>query len=291
MLGMLSGTTDLGSLWAMVQVTGEVFSTEWVNTSSTPVGRMYNHDTGLCWQAPYSAVSGYGEWAESNTGPLGASCASVSSTEWYTKANTLSGGSTYTSAGTISSGYIGILHMVHESVNGIVFGGELDGRTLSIAMNDGKPVQGEIYVVSTSNSEETLVATTETSVQSQLYSSSAVDAGTVGGLTGSSAQTLRTQFGNFATIWSSSATVALAESSGLVSQRCPSTNTAAYIAVGCDHARDTGFNADFASRVVSTMQNNPRQAVSLQQFNTAVTGLQLLMVLLTSHHTHSVFAL
>ena len=238
MLGMLSGTTDLGSLWAMVQITGEVFSAEWVNTSATPVGRMYNNDTGLCWQAPYSAASGYGEWAESNTGPLGASCASVSSTEWYTKANTLSGGSTYTSAGAISSGYIGILHMVHEPVNGIVFGGELDGRTLSNAMNKGKPVQGEIYVVSTSNSEETLVATTETSVQSQLYSSSAVDAGTVGGLTGSSAQTLRTQFGNFATIWSNSATVALAESSGLVSQRCPSASSdetiglAAYIAVG-----------------------------------------------------------
>ena len=274
-----------------MQGEGHVFSSEIQQQSVNPIGMIYRHDTGLCWQAPYSAASGYGEWAESNTGPLGASCASVSSTEWYTKANTLSGGSTYTSAGAISSGYIGILHMVHEPVNGIVFGGELDGRTLREWLNKGKPVQGEIYVVSTSNSEETLVATTETSVQSQLYSSSAVDAGTVGGLTGSSAQTLRTHFGNFATIWSSSATVALAESSGLVSQRCPSDQSAAYIAVGCDHARDSGFRADAAGRVISTMQNTPRQAVSLQRFNTTVTGLQLLMVRLTLHAIHLMFAL
>ena len=266
MLGTVSGTSDLVSLWALFQSTGEVFSAEWVNTSSSPVGRMYSHSLGLCWQATYSSASGYGTWVQSTTGPLGESCTSVSNATWYTKASSLTGGGNYSSAGSISSGYMGVRYMVHESANNVVFGGELDGRTLSIALSKGKPEQGEIYIVSTSNLEETLVATTETSVQTQLYSSSAVDTGSVGGLTGSSAQTLQTQLGSFATLWSNSETVTLAESNGLVSQRCPSAPSDQVDSVRAFIVIDPQEKA-FASQ----------QPSAIQRFNTS-SDLQLLMV-------------
>ena len=269
MLGTLSGTSDLVSLWAIFQSSGEVFSSEWVNTSSSPVGRMYSHSSGICWQAPYSPSSGYGTWTETSTGPLGVSCMSVSSAAWYTRAIGLTDSATYTGAGSISSGYIGISHMVHETGSNVVFGGELDGRTLSNYLSQGKPVQGEIYIVSTSNSVETLVATTENSTRSQLYSSSAVDAGSVGGLTGSSALTLRDELGTFSTLWSGSATVAQAEINGFVSHRCPSNSSAAFIAVGCGYASaDRFLQINIASQ----------KALSLQRLDTTAADLELLMV-------------
>ena len=78
--------------------------------------------------------------------------------------------------------------MVHATTKNVVFGGELDGRTLSQKLTAGKPLEGEIYVVSVDKSgAETLVAATEASVQSQLASSVVVDPASVGGLTGSSA--------------------------------------------------------------------------------------------------------
>lgn len=232
MLGVLSSDPDMLSLW-MLSDSGEAISAERVSNQSSTVGRMYSPSSGLCWQATYSSTSGYGLWAQSETGPLGEHCGSVASATWYTQANALSIGATYTGAGTVSSGYMGILHMVHDSVRGMVFGGELDGRTLGSWLAKGKPVEGEIYVVSTSNAVETLIATTETAVQSQLYSTTIVDAGSVGGLTGSSAQALQTELRSFSTLWSHSATVAMAESQGFVEQRCQSSNesTAVYIAV------------------------------------------------------------
>ena len=116
----------------------------------------------------------------------------------------MNSGATYTGADTISSGYMGIVHMVHQTSDNVVVGGEMDGRTLSEWLSKGKPVEGEIYVVSTSNSEETLVSSTEASAQAQLQSLFAVDPGSVGGLTGSSAQTLQSQLGTFTSLWSKS---------------------------------------------------------------------------------------
>ena len=164
-------------------------------------------------------------------GPLGTSCAAVSNAAWYTQAGSMSDGATYTGASTISSGYIGIQHMMHQVTNNIVVGGELDGRTLSAELNKGKPAQGEVYVISTSNSVETLVATTEASAQSQLLSASAVDPSSVGGLTAGSSIALKAELGAFSSIWLHSESVASAESHGLVSQRCPSDTSAAYIAL------------------------------------------------------------
>ena len=72
-LGILETTTDMATLWTVLS-TGEVFSAEWVATSAKPVGRMYSQQTGLCYEASYSATSGFGTFAESSTGPLGTVC-------------------------------------------------------------------------------------------------------------------------------------------------------------------------------------------------------------------------
>ena len=180
----------------------------------------------------------------------------------------MSGGATYTGAETISSGYMGIRHMVHETTNAIVVGGEMDGRTLSDWLTKGKPVEGEIYVVATSSSQETLVASTEASAQAQLRSASNVDPGSVGGLTGSSAQMLQSQLGAFASLWLHSETVTMADSHGLVSQRCPSSAATAYVAI----ASKQGL---FSSQ----------QPSALQRLNTTSNQLQLMMVTL-SHLQH-----
>ena len=254
----------------MWQDNGHVFSSELATSAQTPVGRLYRHDSSSCWEAPYNAATGYGAWVETSTGPLGVNCGSVSSATWYVRASTMSSGETYTGADSISSGYMGITHMVHQTGNNIVVGGELDGRTLSAWLNRGKPVKGEVYVVSTSNSGETLLASSEASAQAQLLSSSAVDPGTVGGLTASSAQTLQSQLGTFTSLWSNSESVSTAEMHGLVSQRCPSSTSAAYIAIGCRKARQTGFTIapDFEKE----------QSISLQRLPTASSDLQLLLV-------------
>ena len=259
MLGAVFSTSDLVSLWAVFN-TGEVLSAEWVSTSSKPVGHMYNPSNGLCWKASYSSSTGYGTWAQTTSGPLNTSCAAVTSAAWYMTAATLSSGANSTAAGTISSGYIGITHMIHETSHNVVFGGEMDGRTLSNNLNHGKPVQGEIYVVSATESSETLVAATESTVQSQLQSTSAVDPSTVGNLAGASASSLELSFGSFFQMWSRSATVSMADSYGQVATRCPSSTSQAYIAV-------TAGNSWFSGRTSS----------SLQHFQTD-TDLQLMLV-------------
>ena len=182
----------------------------------------------------------------------------------------MSSGANYTGADTISSGYMGIVHMVHQTSDNIVVGGEMDGRTLSTLLVEGKPAQGEIYVVSTSNSQETLISSTEASAQAQLLSSSAVDPGSVGGLTGSSAQTLQSQLGTFASLWSNSESVSMADSHGLVSQRCPSSASNAYVAIGCKAARAGGMSIP----EIGTYD----QAISLQRLSLASSDLQLMLV-------------
>ena len=259
MLGTVFSTRDLVSLWAAFN-TGEVLSAEWVSTSSTPVGRMYSPSSGLCWQASYSSSTGYGTWAQTTTGPLNTSCAAVTSAAWYTNATTLSSGANSTAAGTISSGYIGITHMIHETSHNVVFGGEMDGRTLSNSLNHGKPVQGEIYVVSATESSATLVAATESTVQSQLESTFAVDPTIVGNLAGSSASSLESSFGSFFQMWSRSASVSMADSYGQVATRCPSSTSPAYIALGASNS------------LYSSVQTS-----SLQRFQTD-TNLQLMLV-------------
>ena len=257
------------SLWARFD-TGEMFSAEWVNYSAVPIGRLYKPSAELCWESPYSAATGYGAWVETSTGPLGVKCDSVSSATWYVRASMMSSGETYTGADSISSGYMGITHMVHQTGNNIVVGGELDGRTLSALMSKGKTSEGEVYVVSTSNSVETLLASSEASAQAHLLSTSAVDPGTVGGLTGSSAQTLQSQLGTFTSLWSNSDSVSTAEMHGLVSQRCPSSTSAAYIAIGCRKARQTGFT------IAPDLEKE--QSISLQRLSTTSSDLQLLLV-------------
>ena len=261
----------------MWQASGHVFSSELNAVLNSPIGRLYRHDTSICWEAPYSAFSGYGAWVETTTGPLGVSCSAVSSAAWYTKASSMSGGATYTGAETISSGYMGIRHMVHETTNAIVVGGEMDGRTLSDWLTKGKPVEGEIYVVATSSSQETLVASTEASAQAQLRSASNVDPGSVGGLTGSSAQMLQSQLGAFASLWLHSETVTMADSHGLVSQRCPSSAATAYVAIGCTTAREDGISLH-VDRI-----GKWDQAISLQRLATTSSELQLLLVWRHSH--------
>ena len=192
---------------------------------------MYSHSTNLCWQANYSASTGYGTWEQSTTGPLGVSCSSVTSATWYTTATSLSGGATSTTAGPISSGYIGITHMRHEATQNAVFGGEMDGRTLSTNLQAGKPVEGEIYIVSTTGSVETLLTTTEVDASQHLRSTSVVDAASVGGLTGDSASILQSDRDSFTNLWTHSSTVEDAESRGYVSQRCPSATTNAYMSI------------------------------------------------------------
>ena len=253
-----------------LQGSGHVFSSE-LRTHSDPQAVLYRHDTQQCWQAAYSSTSGYGAWEQSSAGPLGTSCTAVSSAAWYTRASSMSGGATYTGAGPISSGYIGIERMVHRATANVVVGGEMDGRTLSVELAKGKPEQGEAYLVSTSNSAQTLVASTESSVQAQLYSSSAVDPSSVGGLTGNSAQALESQLGTFASIWSSSESVSSAEAQGLVSQRCPSETSAAYIAIGCTTARESGLSPRLTG-------SGWEQAISLQRLGSAASDLQLLLV-------------
>jgi len=257
-LGILRGSSELASLWAHFP-TGEVFSAEWVAGSTAPVGFLYNPGAEQCWQAAYSSTSGYGAWEQSSAGPLRTSCTAVSSAAWYTRASSMSGGATYTGAGPISSGYIGIERMVHQATANVVLGGEMDGRTVGAELTKGKPEQGEAYLVSTSNSAQTLVASTESSVQAQLYSSSAVNPSSVGGLTGNSAQALESQLGTFGSIWSNSESVSSAEAQGLVSQRCPSETSAAYIALPGQE-----------SALVAQQQS------SLQRLNTS--SLQLVMV-------------
>ena len=222
-----------GSLFATWKQHGDAFSVDYNEFEiGAPVAHLYRHDSGLCWEAPYSSNTGYGKWAQTATGPLNTSCAAVTSAAWYLGATALSSGANSTTAGTISSGYIGITHMVHETSHNVVFGGEMDGRTLSNNLNHGKPVQGEIYVVSATTSLETLVAATESTIQSQLESTSAVGPSTVGNLVGSSASSLKSSFGSFFQMWARSASVPMADSHGQVATRCPSSTSPAYIALG-----------------------------------------------------------
>ena len=217
-----------------MQGTGHVYSARVLQEEL--LHQLYRHDTGLCWQAPYNSTSGYGTWVQTSTGPLGTSCTAVTSAAWYTRAQALSGGATSMTAESVSSGYIGLTYMVHESTSNAVFGGELDGRTLRLHLNKGKPVEGEIYVVATGSSGETLLTSTEASVQAQLNSTTAVDPASVGGLTGSSASILQTTLNTFTNLWLRSTTVSMADTYGQVSSRCPSSTTAAYIAL--DNGKD-----------------------------------------------------
>ena len=250
-----------GSLFATWKQRGDAFSVDYNEFEiGAPVAHLYRHDSGLCWEAPYSSNTGYGKWAQTATGPLNTSCAAVTSAAWYLGATALSSGANSTTTGTISSGYIGITHMVHETSHNVVFGGEMDGRTLSNNLNHGKPVQGEIYVVSATASLETLVAATESTIQSQLESTSAVDPSTVGNLVGSSASSLKSSFGSFFQMWSRSASVPMADSHGQVATRCPSSTSPAYIALGA-----------------SKSLYSSSQSASLQPFQTQ-TNLQLMLV-------------
>ena len=173
---------------------------------------------------------------------------------------------------TISSGYIGIQYMLHETTHNAVFGGEMDGRTLSTYLSAGKPVHGEIYVVSASGSTATLVAATEASVQPQLQSTVAVDPSVVGGLTGSSASALVSRWSSFSNLWARSATVSVAASYGQVADRCPSSSTAAYIAIQAD----LGVLSD----------ESP--SISLQRYNTT-DQLQLLIAASLHEDTYTDF--
>ena len=250
-----------GSLFTAWKQQGHVFSSEYDESKMpTPIAHLYRHDTGLCWEAPYSSSAGYGTWVQTTTGPLATPCAAVTTAAWYIAATSLSNGANSTVTGTISSGYIGITHMLHERTLDVVFGGEMDGRTLSTNLNHGKPVQGEIYVVSAAESSNTLVAATESTVESQLHSSLRVDPTSVGHLTGSSASSLELSFGSFSQMWSRSLNVPLADSYGQVAVRCPSSKSGAYVAIGAGDS------------VYSSIQSS-----SLQRFQTD-TSLQLLLV-------------
>ena len=266
MISVLSGITDFVTQWAVIDQS--VVTAEWVATSSRPVAKLYHNDTGLCWEAPYKTSTGYGTWTQSTTGPLGVNCSSVTTAEWYTNALSLTNGTNMTYAGPISSGYIGITYMAHVITQNAVFGGELDGRTLGQKLAPGKPVQGEIYVVSVDSlGIKTLVASTEASVQPQLASSVAVNPDSVGGLTGSTATSIEQSLGSWSSLWAWSETVSMAESYGYVSQHCPSDSTGAYVAIS---AGSEYLSSDFSSK----------SATSLQRLDTT-TGLRLLLVCLT----------
>jgi hypothetical protein len=154
--------------------------------------------------------------------------------------------------------------MVHATTQNAIFGGELDGRTLSQKLVAGKPVEGEIYVVSVDNAGvETLLAATEASVHSHLIRIR-VDPDSVGGLTGSSASSVEQSLGSWSSLWSRSESVLMAESYGYVSHRCPSNTTGSYVAISGGNGYLSG---DFSQK----------SATSLQRFNT-FSGLQLVLV-------------
>ena len=246
----------------VLQAEGHAFSAELHDYSVSPIARVYRHDTDACWEAPYSSTSGYGTWETTSIGPLGVNCTSVMNAVWYTSAISLTNGENSTTAGAISSGHIGITHMVHEKTLGAVFGGEMDGRTMSNELAKGKPVRGEIYLVSTANSVDTLVSTTEANAQPALQSAVPVDPASAGGLTSSSAESLISSFGSFRTQWDHSSSVAVADSYGQVAHRCPSDATGAYIAIEDE------------------LLSSRKPSSSLQRLDTANTavGLDLLVV-------------
>lgn len=253
MLGAQSANTEVISQWLMANQS--VFSTEWVASSSKPVGRIYNHDNATCWQAPYKQSTGYGAWVQSDTGPLGVACSSVTAATWYINAQVLSSNANKTYTGPVSSGYTGITHMVHDNTLDVVFGGEMDGRTLSQHLMAGKPVQGEIYVVSVTGSTASLIAATEANVQLGLEPHSA------GGLVGDSASNLESSVASWSDLWAWSATAASAESRGYVAQSCPSETTAAYVAVAAG----------------SKFLSSEKPATSIQRFVSS-TNMQFVLV-------------
>ena len=230
MLGTQAKALNLVSTFMVKD--GSVFSAE--SMQGGVVGRMYSSVTTECWEASYSTSSGYGAWEPSTKGPLNVGCGTVTTAWWYTRALAMANGATNMTTASISSGNIGITHMVHEETSNTIFGGEMDGITIAQHLAQGKPVQGESYIVSTTNSVETLLASTEDSAQAQLQSVTDVDAGSVGGLTGASASTLRSKFGSFADVWSRSATLEIAESSGQLAKHCAGSQTA-YIAIEEHH--------------------------------------------------------
>lgn len=254
-------TGTSGNLYVVWTGTGNVLSAEITDNATSPTARLYRHDSGLCWEAPYSSSTGYGTWVQTNTGPLGVSCSAVTSAGWYTAAGNLGSGTPQHTVGAVSSGYVGVTYMMRESTQNAVFGAELDGRTLRKRLNDGKPVKGEVYIVSSTDSTETLVTTTESSAQSQLQSSVMVNPSSVGGLTGSSASALQAAYSTFGLIWERSESVSLAERYGQVAFNCPSPMNA-YVS--------TAATPEF-----QLLSDNP--SVSLQRYNTTTT-LQLLSV-------------
>ena len=244
-----------GSLFTVWQNAGHAYSSEIADNQTQPIARLYRHDTRLCWQAPYNQSTGYGAWVQSDTGPLGVACSSVTDATWYINAQVLSSNANKTYTGPVSSGYTGITHMVHDNTLDVVFGGEMDGRTLSQHLMAGKPVQGEIYVVSVTGSTASLIAATEANVQLGLEPHSA------GGLVGDSASNLESSVASWSDLWAWSATAASAESRGYVAQSCPSETTAAYVAVAAG----------------SKFLSSEKPATSIQRFVSS-TNMQFVLV-------------
>ena len=282
MLGTQAKALNLVSTFMMKD--GSVFSAESVQGSV--VGRMYSSVTTECWEASYSTSSGYGAWEPSTKGPLNVGCGTVTTAWWYTRALAMANGATNMTTASISSGNIGITHMVHEETSNTIFGGEMDGITIAQHLAQGKPVQGESYIVSTTNSVETLLASTEDSAQAQLQSVTDVDAGSVGGLTGASASTLRSKFGSFADVWSRSATLEIAESSGQLAKRCAGSQTA-YIAIEEHNGAPVSLqqlhlpSADLHLLLVNTIPSHSRKH-SYESASYATYALSAVAILIMS---------
>ena len=91
-----------GSLFVVWQDVGSALSAQTDGGSVT--AHLYRSDTSLCWEAPFNSATGYGTWVQSSTGPLGASCSSVTGATWYTRAMGLNNNSTSTLVESISTG-------------------------------------------------------------------------------------------------------------------------------------------------------------------------------------------
>ena len=234
----------------------------------------------MSWQAPYNKDSGFdaSKWSETTYGPLGAgACGLVTSQAWYTTARALGSGESSTAVESISTGWMGVRYMRQQTKSGgdsIVFGAELDSRTINTYAALGKPTEGEVYMVSTTGSGTTLLAATEASVASQLQTTAnEVHPTSVGNLTltGLSSSTLQLSHGSFQQIWDNSATTALATAARLAVEFCPSASAEypSYSSV----APERSLHIDLPSSTV-------------RRLNSSVPELELLIVNLLPAETY-----
>ena len=275
MLGILNSTdhhsANLKSIYAVMAkavpsdpTSCSVFSAEWTDDKSAPlVGRMFDYSTRKCYQTTYSHSTGYSTWSEvyNGAGPLGDKCTTITNEAWYTSACSLAAQSSNVTVGPLNNAGMGIQYVERSNINQPAFGAQMAAALkMSTQLSKGKPVEGEVYVVSTTGSTTTLLSSTEANVALQLQAASSdVDPASAGGLTGLSASSLQSSLSTFDNLWSRSESIATATEHGQLAMRCPSSTTTAYIAIAPDPSSST-------------------PSTSLHRFDSSMKDLDLMLV-------------